>query len=158
VPLAAFGGQWSLLQQVAPAGPVYQAGTYAAHPLAVAAGLATLDAIDAAPELYDVLEARGARLQHGLQDAARAAGVAVTIQRVASMLTVFFSPRAVTSWDDAERVDRLGYARFFRAMMARGVLLPPSPFESAFISVAHDEGVIEETIAAARAAFAEAHA
>jgi glutamate-1-semialdehyde 2,1-aminomutase len=158
VPLAAFGGQWSLLQQVAPAGPVYQAGTYAAHPLAVAAGLATLDAIDAAPELYDVLEARGARLQHGLQDAARAAGVAVTIQRVASMLTVFFSPRAVTSWDDAERVDRLGYARFFRAMMARGVLLPPSPFESAFISLAHDEGVIEETIAAARAAFAEAHA
>jgi glutamate-1-semialdehyde 2,1-aminomutase len=158
VPLAAFGGQWSLLQQVAPAGPVYQAGTYAAHPLAVAAGLATLDAIDAAPELYDVLEARGARLQHGLQDAARAAGVAVTIQRVASMLTVFFSPRAVTSWDDAERVDRPGYARFFRAMMARGVLLPPSPFESAFISLAHDEGVIEETIAAARAAFAEAHA
>jgi glutamate-1-semialdehyde 2,1-aminomutase len=158
VPLAAFGGQWSLMQQVAPAGPVYQAGTYAAHPLAVAAGLATLDAIDAAPELYDVLEARGARLQHGLQEAARAAGAAVTVQRVASMLTVFFSPRPVTSWDDAEQVDRQSYARFFRAMMARGVLLPPSPFESAFISMAHDEEVIEETLAAAQAAFVEAHA
>jgi glutamate-1-semialdehyde 2,1-aminomutase len=158
VPLAAFGGQWSLMQHVAPAGPVYQAGTYAAHPLAVAAGLATLDAIDAAPDLYDVLEARGARLQHGLAEAARAAGVPVTVQRVASMLTVFFSPRPVTSWDDADAVDRQGYARFFRAMMARGVLLPPSPFESAFVSMAHDERVIDETIDAATAAFAEARA
>jgi glutamate-1-semialdehyde 2,1-aminomutase len=158
VPLAAFGGQWSLMQQVAPAGPVYQAGTYAAHPLAVAAGLATLDAIDATPDLYDVLEARGARLQRGLEEAARGAGVAVTVQRVGSMLTVFFSPRPVTSWDDADAVDRQGYARFFRAMMARGVLLPPSPFESAFVSIAHDERVIDDTITAARAAFAEAGA
>ena len=158
VPLAAFGGQWSLMQHVAPAGPVYQAGTYAAHPLAVAAGLATLDAIDAAPDLYDVLESRGARLQHGLEEAARAAGVAVTVQRVASMLTVFFSARPVRSWDDADAVDRQGYARFFRAMMARGILLPPSPFESAFVSLAHDERVIDETIDAARAAFAEARA
>jgi glutamate-1-semialdehyde 2,1-aminomutase len=158
VPLAAFGGQRALMQQVAPAGPVYQAGTYAAHPLAVAAGLATLDAIDAAPDLYDVLEKRGAHLQHGLEGAARDAGVAVAVQRVASMLTVFFSPRPVTSWDDADAVDRQGYARFFRAMMARGVLLPPSPFESAFVSIAHDDSVIEETIAAARAALAEARA
>jgi glutamate-1-semialdehyde 2,1-aminomutase len=158
VPLSAFGGQWSLMQQVAPAGPVYQAGTYAAHPLAVAAGLATLDAIDEAPDLYDVLESRGARLQLGLEDAARNAGVAVTVQRVGSMFTVFFTPRPVTSWDDAAAVDREGYARFFRAMLARGVLLPPSAFESAFISAAHDEAIIDETIAAAAAAFQEARA
>ena len=156
VPLSAFGGQWSLMQQVAPAGPVYQAGTYAAHPLAVAAGLATLEAIDARPDLYDVLETRGARLQHGLEDAARAAGVPVTVQRVGSMITVFFSPRPVTSWADASAVDREGYARFFRAMLKRGVLLPPSAFESAFISAAHDETLIDETIIAARGAFEEA--
>jgi glutamate-1-semialdehyde 2,1-aminomutase len=158
VPLAAFGGQWSLMQQIAPAGPVYQAGTYAAHPLAVAAGLAALDAIDATPDLYDVLEARGARLQRGLEEAARSAAVPVTVQRVGSMLTVFFSPRAVASWDDASAVDRAGYARFFRAMLARGILLPPSAFEAAFISAAHDERVIDETIAAAGAAFQEARA
>jgi len=158
VPLAAFGGQWSLMQHVAPAGPVYQAGTYAAHPLAVAAGLATLDAIDANPDLYDTLEARGARLQRGLETAAASAGVPVTVQRVGSMITVFFSSRPVRSWDDAEAVDRQGYARFFRGMLARGVLLPPSPFESAFVSMAHDERVIDDTVAAATAAFAEARA
>ena len=158
VPLAAFGGQWSLMQQIAPAGPVYQAGTYAAHPLAVAAGLATLDAIDAAPDLYAVLEARGARLQRGLEEAAGSAGVPVCVQRVGSMFTVFFSPRPIGSWSDVSAVDREGYARFFRAMLARGVLLPPSAFESAFISMAHDEAVIDDTIATARAAFQEARA
>jgi glutamate-1-semialdehyde 2,1-aminomutase len=158
VPLAAFGGQWALMQQVAPEGPVYQAGTYAAHPLAVAAGLATLDAIDAMRDLYDELEATGARLQQGLEDAARAAGVPVTVQRVGSMITVFFSARPVRSWDDAAAVDREGYARFFRGMLARGVLLPPSPFESAFISAAHDTEAIEDTIAAAQAAFQDARA
>jgi glutamate-1-semialdehyde 2,1-aminomutase len=158
VPLAAFGGQWSLMQQVAPAGPVYQAGTYAAHPLAVAAGLATLEAIDQAPDLYDGLETRGARLQRGLEEAARAAGVTVTVQRVGSMFTVFFSAQPIRSWEDAASVDREGYARFFRAMLARGVLLPPSAFESAFVSMAHDDRVVDDTIAAARAAFQEARA
>jgi glutamate-1-semialdehyde 2,1-aminomutase len=155
LPLAAFGGQWSLMQQIAPAGPVYQAGTYAAHPLAIAAGLAVLDAIDATPDLYDSLEARGQRLQAGLEAAAAAAGVPVTIQRVGSMFTIFFSDRPVASWDDAAAVNREGYARFFRAMLARGVLLPPSAFESAFISIAHDEGILDDTVAAARAAFQE---
>ena len=158
VPLAAFGGQWSLMQQVAPAGPVYQAGTYAAHPLAVAAGLATMDAIDADPYLYDMLEARGARLQHGLEAAARDAGVPVTVQRVASMWTVFFTSRPIRSWDDAAAVDREAYGRFFRAMLAQGILLPPSAFESAFISIAHDDAIIDRTIAAARSAFHEARA
>ena len=158
VPLAAFGGQWSLMQQVAPAGPVYQAGTYAAHPLAVAAGLATMDAIDADPYLYEMLEARGERLQLGLEAGARDAGVPVSVQRVASMWTVFFTTRPVRSWDDAADVDREAYGRFFRSMLAQGILLPPSAFESAFLSIAHDDAIIDRTIAAARSAFQEARA
>jgi glutamate-1-semialdehyde 2,1-aminomutase len=158
LPLAAFGGRRSLMQLVAPEGPVYQAGTFAAHPLAVAAGLAMFDAIDRTADFYSSLEARGARLQQGLEDAAGAAGAAVAIQRVGSMWTVFFAARPVRSWDDAAAVDREAYARFFRAMLARGVLLPPSAFESAFISMAHDDRLIDETIAAARTAFREARA
>ena len=155
LPLAAFGGKRSLMSLVAPEGPVYQAGTYAAHPLAIAAGLAMLDAIDAHAELYDVLEARGAGLQNSLNSAASAAGTPVSVQRVASMWTLFFSERPIRSWDDAAAVDRDRYARFFRAMLARNVLLPPSPFEAAFISLAHDTAVIEETIDAVKGALRE---
>ncbi|HUF46448.1 MAG TPA: glutamate-1-semialdehyde 2,1-aminomutase [Vicinamibacterales bacterium] len=158
VPLAAFGGRRSLMQQVAPEGPVYQAGTYAAHPLAMAAGLATLDAIARTPDLYATLETRGARLQQGIEDAARKAGATVSVQRVGSMWTVFFAPHPVRSWDDAAAVDREAYARFFRAMLAQDVLLPPSAFESAFVSMAHDDDIIDRTIAAARTAFREARA
>ena len=156
LPLAAFGGKRSLMELVAPEGPVYQAGTYAAHPLAVAAGLAMLDAIDARADLYDVLETRGAGLQNALVSAANGAGVPVSVQRVASMWTMFFSERPIRSWDDANAVNRERYARFFRAMLARNVLLPPSPFEAAFLSLAHDAVVIDETIDAVKAALREA--
>ena len=115
-----------------------------------------LDAIDATPDLYDVLEARGARLQAGLEAAAHAAGLPVSVQRVGSMWTAFFSAAPVRSWDDASGVDRNAFARFFRGMLARGILLPPSAFESAFLSLAHDDEVIDQTVAAARDAFAEA--
>lgn len=155
MPLAAFGGRRSLMELVAPEGPVYQAGTFAAHPLSIAAGLAMLDAIDALPDLYNVLEARGAGLQSALTSAASAAGVPVSMQRVASMWTLFFSERPIRSWDDADAVNRDRYARFFRAMLARNILLPPSPFESAFISLAHDAAVIDETIEAAKGALRE---
>ena len=156
LPLAAFGGRRDLMSLVAPSGPVYQAGTYAASPLAIAAGLAAFRVIDSTPDLYDTLERRGARLEAGIRAAAQAAGVPVTVQRVGSMWTPFFSSTPVRSWDDAATVDREGYARFFRAMLGRGVLLPPSPFESAFVSQAHDDTIVDETIAAAYAAFVEA--
>jgi glutamate-1-semialdehyde 2,1-aminomutase len=156
LPLAAFCGRRDLMQLVAPAGPVYQAGTYAASPLAIAAGLAAFDAIDRLPDLYPTLDRRTARLADGLTAAARRAGVPVTVQRVASMWTPFFSAHPVRSWDDADAVDREAYARFFRGMLSRGVLLPPSAFESAFLSLAHDDEVIDETLLAAQAAFEEA--
>ncbi len=156
LPLAAFGGQRALMEMVAPSGPVYQAGTFAAHPLAIAAGAAMLDAIDAKPDLYDVLEARGASLQSAMTAAAAAEGIPISFQRVGSMWTMFFSERPVRSWDDADAVSRERYVRFFRGMLSRNVLLPPSPFESAFISLAHDATVISETVAAAKAALKEA--
>jgi glutamate-1-semialdehyde 2,1-aminomutase len=158
LPLAAFGGRRALMELVAPQGPVYQAGTFAAHPLAIAAGLAMLDAIDALPDLYNVLEERGAELESELISAAQAAGVPVSMQRVGSMWTLFFSERPIRSWDDADAVNRDRYARFFRGMLARNILLPPSPFEAAFISLAHDPAVIDETIEAAKAALREVRA
>ena len=155
LPLAAFGGRRDLMQMVAPAGPVYQAGTYAAHPLSVAAGLATFDVIDQTPDLYERLEGTAARLESALRDGLASAAIKARVQRVASMWTLFFSERPVTSWDDAAAVDREAYARFFRGMLGRCVLLPPSPFESAFVSTAHDETAISQTIDAARATFME---
>ena len=155
MPLAAFGGRRDLMAQVAPAGPVYQAGTYAAHPLSIAAALAVLDALDADPGLYARLEAAGESLARGLGQAAYAAGVPLQVQRVGSMLTPFFAAAPVRSWDDAAGVSRERYATFFRGMLTRGVLLPPSQFECAFVSAAHGEAEIARTLAAAREALAE---
>ena len=158
MPLAAFGGLSELMHQVAPSGPVYQAGTFAAHPLAVAAGLATLDVIDRTPGLYDTLEARGAGCSRDSSRRPPRRACRCRCSASASMWTVFFSATPIASWDDAAAVDREAFAAFFRAMLARGVLLPPSAFESAFVSVAHDDAVIDQTIAAAAAAFAEVRA
>ncbi len=154
LPVGAYGGRRELMDLVAPAGPVYQAGTLSGHPLTMAAGSATLREL--APERYEELETTGAALEAGLREAAAVARREVVVQRVGSLLTVFFRPTAPRTTEDAMASDRAAFARFFGAMLDAGVLLPPSQFEAWFISLAHGPDVVEETIAAARAAFAEA--
>jgi glutamate-1-semialdehyde 2,1-aminomutase len=152
MPIGAYGGRRDLMALIAPDGPVYQAGTLSGHALSMAAGIATLDALDG--DAYDRIEATGARLAEGLTAAARDAGRTVAIARVGSLLTVFFSEAAPRDSAAALNGDREAFGRFFRAMLERGVLLPPSPFEAWFISLAHDASVIDETLDAARSAFA----
>jgi glutamate-1-semialdehyde 2,1-aminomutase len=152
MPIGAYGGRADLMAHIAPDGGVYQAGTLSGHPLSMAAGIATLDLLT--PTAYEVLEATGAALEAGLRQAAAEAGREVAISRVGSLLTVFF--RAGVPRDSAEALsaDRDSYARFFGAMLDEGVLLAPSQFEAWFISVAHGDDEIAETLVAARKAFA----
>jgi glutamate-1-semialdehyde 2,1-aminomutase len=154
LPVGAFGGRADIMDRVAPAGPVYQAGTLSGNPMAMAAGLATLSELSAAT--YDRLESLSARLEEGLVGAARAAGVPVQVNRVGSMLTVFFSGAPVFDAASARACDTRRFGRFFHAMLERGVYLPPSQFEAAFVSAAHSEPDIDVTVAAAREAFVEA--
>jgi glutamate-1-semialdehyde 2,1-aminomutase len=151
LPVGAFGGRAGVMDQLAPLGPVYQAGTLSGNPLAVTAGLAILKLLkDSNP--YEELERHGARLEQGLRDAAAEAGIASTINRVGSMLTAFFCEGPVTDWPSAKKSDTDRYARFFRAMLEEGVYLAPSQFECAFVSLAHTDDLIDSTIEAARAA------
>jgi glutamate-1-semialdehyde 2,1-aminomutase len=136
-PAAAYGGREDLMRLVAPDGPVYQAGTLAGNPLAVAAGLSCLRYLSDHPEVYDTLEDIGARLERRLTAALDEHGVSGCVQRVGGMATVFFGPSTVLSWDDAAMVDRARFARFFRAAREAGVLLPPSPFEALFLMEDH---------------------
>jgi len=138
-PSAAYGGREDLMRRVAPDGPVYQAGTLAGNPLAVAAGLTTLRILDEEPEIYDELEEIGAGLEIELSRSLVDSGVEGCVQRVGAMLTVFFGPDRVRSWDDAAEVDRDAFARFFRDAYHNGVLLPPSQFEAFFLTRAHHE-------------------
>jgi glutamate-1-semialdehyde 2,1-aminomutase len=148
LPVGAYGGSRRLMELVAPLGPVYQAGTLSGNPLAMAAGLATLELLDGAA--YERLDVHGARLEAGLARAAGDAGVPARVQRVGSLLTLFFTDRAVENEDDARTSDRARFAAFHRGMLARDVLLPPSQFECLFLSLAHDEAVIDEVVSAAR--------
>ncbi|MCZ6661365.1 MAG: glutamate-1-semialdehyde 2,1-aminomutase [Actinobacteria bacterium] len=136
-PAAVYGGRADLMRKVAPDGPVYQAGTLAGNPLAVAAGLATLRYIAENPGLYDELETMGADLEARLTRAMREKDVAGCVQRVGAMLTLFFGPSEVLSWEEASTVDRDRFGRFFHAAYRSGVLLPPSPFEALFLMRAH---------------------
>jgi glutamate-1-semialdehyde 2,1-aminomutase len=154
LPVGAYGGRADVMARVAPDGPVYQAGTLSGNPLAMAAGCATLDALTAAAG-YDRLEALGARLQAGLRDAASAAGVDLTVNRVGSMLTPFFCRGPVTDLRSAKTADTSAYATFFHAMLRRGVYLPPAQFEAAFLSLAHTDQDIERTLEMAQEALAE---
>ena len=153
MPLAVYGGRADVMRQVAPLGPVYQAGTLSGNPLAVSAGLATLAELDAAA--YETLEARGAELQAGLQRALDDCRVEGTVQRVGSMLTVFFRSGPVRSWQDARASDTARFAAFHRGLLERGVYWPPSQFEAAFISLAHTTQDIAQTIDAARTALGQ---
>jgi glutamate-1-semialdehyde 2,1-aminomutase len=153
LPAAAYAGRRELMERVAPAGDVYQAGTLSGNPLAVAAGLATLALLD--PAAYGRLEAVTAALAAGLREAAAAAGVAVQVAHMTGLLTLFFSDVPVTSYEEAQTCDLSAHAAFCRALLERGVYTPPSQFEAWFPSLAHDEAAIERTLAAARAAFGE---
>jgi glutamate-1-semialdehyde 2,1-aminomutase len=149
LPAAAYGASGPVMDEVSPAGPVFQAGTLSGNPLAMAAGLATLRALRDDPP-YERLEALSARLAEGLERAARDAGVPHVVQRVGSMLTLFFNPDPVHNYEDAKRSDTKRFARFFWEMLARGVYLPCSQFEAAFVSAAHTDDDIDQTLAAAR--------
>ena len=148
LPLAAVGGRRDVMQLLAPDGPVYQAGTLSGNPLAVSAGLATLDALDTAGT-YDRLDASGARLEEGLRNALRAAGRRGCLNRRGSMWTLFFGAERVCHADDARACDTAAFARFFAGMLERGIYLPPSQFEAAFISLAHTTADIDATVRAA---------
>jgi glutamate-1-semialdehyde 2,1-aminomutase len=153
LPVGAFGGRREIMDQVAPVGPVYQAGTLSGNPLAVTAGLTTLRLLKSLNP-YPQLERATARLVEGMNVAASEAGVAAVSNRVSSMFTTFFTPEPVTDWTSAARSDREAFARFFHAMLDAGVYLAPSQFEAAFVSTAHSDEIIERTIAASRKAFA----
>ena len=154
MPLAAYGGRRDIMEKVAPLGPVYQAGTLSGNPVAVSAGLATLARLDDA--LYARLEASTARLEEGLVAAIEDAKAVACVQRVGSMITLFFARGPIRSWDDAKAADTKRFGRWHGAMLARGVYWPPAQFEAAFVSGAHTDADIDATIAAAKAALAEA--
>ena len=152
LPAAAYGGSRELMERIAPAGDVYQAGTLSGNPLAVAAALATLRRLDEAA--YEQLSATTAALAAGLSEAAAQAGVAVAVQSLPGLLTVFFSERPVRSFADARACDAASYGAWCRELLRRGVYPPPSQFEAWFPSLAHDSGHVERTLQAACAAFA----
>ena len=147
LPLAAYGGKRAIMQRIAPLGPVYQAGTLSGNPVAVSAGLATLAQLNRA--LYARLEALAAQLERGLRRAIETRGAVACVQRVGSMMTVFFHVGPVRSWADAAVCDTRAFARWHAQMLARGIYWPPSQFEAAFVGAAHTERDIEETVKAA---------
>ncbi len=153
LPVGAYGGRADVMKKVMPAGPVFQAGTLSGNPLAMAAGLATLQELRNHPP-YARLEQLGERLARGLTAAAQEARVPCQLQRAGSMWTLFFAAAPVTDYDSAKQSDTARFGRFFWAMMDRGVYLPCSQFEAAFLSTAHTEAHVDETIAAARTALA----
>jgi glutamate-1-semialdehyde 2,1-aminomutase len=152
LPVGAYGGRREIMQMVAPAGPMYQAGTLSGNPLAMTAGIETLKELQK-PGTFETLENRAAKLIAGLSAAAEDARVRVTTNRVGTMFTTFFTDRAVTNWASAKSSDTKKFGAFFRAMLERGVYLAPSQFEAAFISTAHNDAEIDATVEAAAQSF-----
>jgi glutamate-1-semialdehyde 2,1-aminomutase len=155
LPVGAYGGRRDIMEMIAPAGPVYQAGTLSGNPLAMRAGLATLDAL-LEPGVWDGIAARAAEVERLVSAAAGAAGVTVQVQRVGTMLTVFFAETPVTDWQSASRCDTQTFGRWHRALLEHGVYWVPSQFESAFLSAAHGEKELRHTAHAMERAFQQA--
>lgn len=153
LPVGAYGGRKEIMEQVAPVGPVYQAGTLSGNPVAMAAGIATLKEL-AQPGVYEAVEAKAKALAAGLQAAADEAGVKVAINQSASLLTVFFTAEKVDSYAAAMKSDTSKFKVFFQSMLNQGIYLPPSQFECWFVSLAHNDADLAKTIAAAKQAFA----
>ena len=149
LPAGAYGGKREIMDKVAPVGPVYQAGTLSGNPLAVAAGMTLLELLDA-PGIYEQLEKQTARLCHELLALCQQAGIPAVVNQVGSMFTLFFTAQPVKNYADAKRSDTARFAHFFHGMLERGIYLPPSQFEAAFVSSSHGDEEIEKTIAAAR--------
>jgi glutamate-1-semialdehyde 2,1-aminomutase len=153
LPVAAYGGRRDLMDRVAPLGPVYQAGTLSGNPLAMSAGIASLDLL-AAPGFYGSLDARAKRLGEGIAAALGEAGAPATAVRAGSLLTLFFSRDPITDYAAAKKCDTQRFAEFFRGMLDRGVFLAPSQFEALFVSAAHTDADIDSTVAAVRESLA----
>ncbi len=147
LPVGAYGGRSELMRQVAPQGPVYQAGTLSGNPLAMAAGIATLTEIGR-PGFYEALDAVSQRLLTGIRKAAENAGIAIAADRVGSMLGMFFTKGPVYDFAQAKQSDLKRFAEFYRGMLTRGIYLAPSQFEALFVSAAHDDAAIEHTVSA----------
>jgi glutamate-1-semialdehyde 2,1-aminomutase len=158
LPVGAYGGPAEIMDMVAPLGPVYQAGTLSGNPLAMAAGYATLRYLREHKDIYAKLDRLAAEVVAGVAAAAKDAGVGMCTNRVGSMFTWFFTSGPVTDWNSAAKSDTEAFGRFFRAMLENGVYLPPSQFEAAFMGAAHTEHDVQQTIAAAKQAFAMATA
>lgn len=152
LPVGAYGGKKEIMQLVAPAGPMYQAGTLAGNPLAMSAGLATLDLIRA-DRVWDEMELRGRQLDAGIEMAAKKAGVPIQQTRVGTMRTTFFSETKPVDWNTVKQADKIQFGKFFQKMLENSVYLAPSQFEAGFVSIVHDETVIAATIAAVEKAF-----
>ncbi|MGO8985945.1 MAG: glutamate-1-semialdehyde 2,1-aminomutase [Terriglobales bacterium] len=158
LPVGAYGGPTEIMDLIAPLGPVYQAGTLSGNPLAMAAGYATLSYLRAHKDVYARLDKLAGEVVSGVAAAAKDAGVTMCYNRVGSMFTWFFAAGPVTDWASAEKSDTKAFGNFFRAMLENGIYLPPSQFEAAFLGAAHTERDVQQTIAAAKQAFAAVHA
>ena len=152
LPVGAYGGKKEIMQMVAPAGPMYQAGTLAGNPLAMSAGLATLELIRD-EKVWDEMEMRGRQLDAGIESAAKKAGIPIQQTRVGTMRTTFFSETQPVDWNTVKVADKARFGKFFQSMLAHGVYLAPSQFEAGFLSIVHDEHVIAATLDAAEETF-----
>ena len=153
LPVGAFGGKREIMEQVAPSGPIYQAGTLSGNPLAMTAGFETLSQLT--PEVYEEFIRKGDMLEKGISEAAKKYGIPHTFNRAGSMIGVFFTNEDVINYESAKTSDLTFFASYYREMAEQGIYLPPSQFEGLFLSTAHSDEDIEKTIAAAEQAFAK---